>query len=156
LTALPEPQFIAGARVLGVVTDYNTLIETMRTVATQRRLALSSDTLANVAGIPDRYLTKVLGPKQSKRLGPVSMGPVLSVLGLKLVAVEDAEAIARLEGRLEYISEGQERVRSFVVKRTISTAFMKKIGRISAQKRASLRLKDAERSEVDPVFGTRG
>ena len=53
-----------------------------------------------MSGIPDGYASKLLNDPPIKRMGSISMGPVLGALGLALVVVEDEEAMRRVRGRL--------------------------------------------------------
>ena len=83
-----------SARVLAEVSDYDGLVTALRARAAERNLALSSIAFAQVAGLPDRYVAKVLAPcdtpAASKRhLGRISLGPVLALLGVKLPILED-------------------------------------------------------------------
>ena len=51
------------------------------------------EALDGVAGLPAGYSSKVLAGR--KRAGRTSLGALLSALGLKLLVVEDPEALAR-------------------------------------------------------------
>ena len=86
------------ARQLADIQDYGTLHTALRARADE--LDISRLTVDEVAGLPVGYTGKLLGPKMVKKFGPISLGPVLRVLGVKLVMVEDAEAITALSGRL--------------------------------------------------------
>lgn len=98
--------------VLAEIKDYAELIGALRARAAQRKIALSSIEITQLAGLPDRYLTKVLAPPSGKKgqnfraLGHISMGPVLTVLGVKLHLVEDFEAMERLKGRIVTMGSG--------------------------------------------------
>jgi hypothetical protein len=102
-----EPQQAAmtaeAPRQLAVITDangYQGLIAAFRARAEQLQIAISGDVNA-LAGLPQNYLGKLMAPSQPRRIGALSLGPVLGVLGIKLVIVEDEEALRRLNGRLE-------------------------------------------------------
>jgi len=81
-------------RIIGTAHDYAGLV----TVLKQRvaELGQPMETLDVVGGLPLRYTSKLLAPRAVKNLGPVSMGPLLAALGLKMIIVEDAEMLARV------------------------------------------------------------
>jgi hypothetical protein len=117
--------------VLAEVTDYDGLIEAIRQRIKQRRIAVGGEDTAKVAGLPDSYLAKLTSPQPIRRLGAISMGPVLGLLGLKLLVVEDEEALKRLSGRLSPRDEA--RVRSGTVQFQLSTRFMRRIQRLGGR-----------------------
>jgi hypothetical protein len=88
-----------GRRVLAQVTDYAGLITALR--ARVDELNLTFDTLDEVAGLSDRYSSKLLTPaiKPSRTLGKMSLGAVLGALGLRLIVVEDPVALAKVQNR---------------------------------------------------------
>lgn len=54
----------------------------------------------DVAMLPDGYTAKLLAKEPIRTIGRVSLGPLLQVLGLKLVVVEDRnQHMEKLEGR---------------------------------------------------------
>jgi hypothetical protein len=66
-----------------------------------RDLNISFETVDSIAGLPTRYTSKLLGPNPSKNFGAISFDALLGALGLKLVAVEDAEALERIRPRID-------------------------------------------------------
>jgi hypothetical protein len=62
---------------------------------------ISLETLDAVAGLPVRYSSKLLSHDPRKHFGPISFEALLGALALQLVAMEDAEALARVQRRLE-------------------------------------------------------
>lgn len=54
-----------------------------------------------LTGLADGYAGKVLGQGKTKKLGPLSFGAMLAVLGLKLLLVEDSEQTHRMRDRWE-------------------------------------------------------
>jgi hypothetical protein len=78
--------------------------EDLRQLFRQRvaQFNISLETLDAVAGLPVRYSTKLLSPGPNHRhFGAISFEALLGALALKLVALEDAEALARVQGRFE-------------------------------------------------------
>jgi hypothetical protein len=58
------------------------------------------ETIDYVAGLPLRYTGKILSPSQDRHLGAISMGPLLGVLGLKLIVVVDEAEFERICARV--------------------------------------------------------
>jgi hypothetical protein len=91
----------AELQPLAEIFSYDDLVAALRARATDRQIALSAEENAIVAGLPCRYLQKLIGSSPVRRLGMASLGPVLGVLGAKLVLVDDAEAERRYGRRLK-------------------------------------------------------
>ena len=103
-------------------------------------LGITYETADTIAGLPAGYTAKLLGPTPLRRFGPVALEALMGATGLKLLAVEDAEALARVKGR--YVLR-QRRLaqragpKGFV--RTIDSKFMRKIGALGGFKTAQTR-----------------
>ncbi len=80
-------------RRLGIVRDYDELHALLRQRADE--LAVSRSELDDATKLADGYCGKLLGAGQVKGIGKVSLGPILDVLGLALIVVEDPAAMAR-------------------------------------------------------------
>jgi hypothetical protein len=63
-------------------------------------LGISLDTLDEIAGLPTRYSAKLLSLDPTRQFGAISFSALLGALALQLVAMEDAEALARVQRRL--------------------------------------------------------
>ena len=119
-------------RVLASFNDYAGLISALRLRAEQRKISLSGEGIASVSGLPRGYAQRVLAPFSKsrsavRRIGIISLGPLLSSLGVRLLLVEDPEAVERYTSR---IPARQERsVRTGVVQISLSRHFLAKIGR---------------------------
>jgi len=90
-----EPRIVASS-----ITSYADLHAALRARAEELRVTRSS--LDEVSGLQAGYVSKLLAPTQIRRLGPMSLGPMLQVLGMSLCLVEDASAatfLKRLEPR---------------------------------------------------------
>jgi hypothetical protein len=61
---------------------------------------ISLETLDALAGLPTRYSSKLLRSNPPRTFGPISFEALLGALALQLVAMEDAEALARVQRRL--------------------------------------------------------
>jgi hypothetical protein len=84
------------AEPLAIVADYDGLLGALRQRAIELNTPLES--IDEVAGLPTRYTTKLLGGVRG--LGRVSLGPLLGALALKLVVMPDNDALARVRHRL--------------------------------------------------------
>jgi hypothetical protein len=75
-------------------TGYAGMIEAFRARANERRIAITAAAVAATAGLPAYYIPKLLTPSKNptRRIGMISLGPLLGVLGAKLVLVPDPEA----------------------------------------------------------------
>lgn len=83
---------------LGIVRSYSDLVAVIR--ARMIELDVTLATVDHIAGLPTNYASKLLGPNPAKRLGIMSFEAVLGAVGLKLIAIEDDEALARVRHRL--------------------------------------------------------
>ena len=63
-------------------------------------LGVSLETVDHIAGLPTRYTAKVIGLQPTRRFGQFSLDGLLGAAGVMLVVVPDAEALARVQGRL--------------------------------------------------------
>jgi hypothetical protein len=84
-------------RLLAIVRSYGDLHSACRGRADA--LAVTFEQLDAICGLPDRYVGKLLGPGQVRRFGPISLGPLLSALGMFLIAVEDPYALEKYQAR---------------------------------------------------------
>ena len=91
-------------RQLAEVTDYPGLLVALRSRADE--LQVARETIDEISGLPARYSGKILGLKQVRRIGMLSLGPLLGALGVKLIMVEDAAALKLVAGRLRKRAEG--------------------------------------------------
>lgn len=116
-------------RQLAEATDYNGLIAAIRNRADE--LQVAGETIDEVAGLPARYSAKLLGPNQVRRIGAVSLGPLLGALALKLIIVEDEDALRQYGSRLKRRNPNLVRSkRNTVVHWTRTTHEYRKMGLI--------------------------
>jgi hypothetical protein len=73
------------------------LISALRTRA--QTLGLAYGTVDAIAGLPDRYTSKLFAPVPIKNLGPISFEAILGALGVTVILVEDQEQCDRVSGR---------------------------------------------------------
>lgn len=81
-------------RRIAVVRNYQEFMDALRARADE--LGMTRLDIDDRAGLQDGYASKLLAPVPIKSVGPVSLGPVLGAMGLMIVVVEDAEALARI------------------------------------------------------------
>lgn len=86
-------------RKVCVVRSYDELIAALRGRADDIKLTRTNIDEA-MKTLPDGYAAKLLAPVPVKTLGRVSLGPMLQVLGLAIVLVEDQEALERVRKRV--------------------------------------------------------
>jgi hypothetical protein len=88
-------------RVLAAnIGTYSELIDAFRARAVERHIAITNPAVAQLAGLPDAYPAKVLALNPVKRIGMISLGPLLAILGCRLILVEDLEAVKMYDGRI--------------------------------------------------------
>jgi hypothetical protein len=86
-------------RIIAEVRDYAGLHAAFRARADE--LAVSRETLDDLTGLQSGYTAKLLAPVPIKRIGLQSLGPLLCVLGVRLVMLEDLDALRRMGPRLQ-------------------------------------------------------
>jgi general stress protein YciG len=86
-----EPQ---SAAEITFRNGYAGMIEAFRARANERRIAITSADVAATAGLASHYIPKLLSPSKNpmRRVGMISLGPLLAVLQAKLLLVPDPEA----------------------------------------------------------------
>ena len=85
-------------RRIAVVHDYAGLVSALRERA--EALNISNMTIDLTSGLQSGYTGKVLSLRPKRQLGRLSLGLMLSTLGVQLVMVEDPEQLARMRPRL--------------------------------------------------------
>jgi hypothetical protein len=77
--------------------DYAEIVELCRTQAD--KLKMSRHEIDRIAGLPQGHSGHVLALSFSKLIGPAYLLPLFETLGIRLIAVEDPELIARTLAR---------------------------------------------------------
>ncbi len=83
---------------IGEATDYHSLIALLS--ARIRQLDVSYATLDAITGLADGYVSKLFAPNPPRCMGWEALELLLAALGMKLVGVEDANALRRVRNRL--------------------------------------------------------
>jgi len=94
-----SPTIEIAGRVLAEIFDYNDLWRSVRDRVDAMELTRAE--VDQQAGLPDRYVAKILGPSKIRKFGNVSLGPTLGAICCRLVLVEDSEATAKMLARSE-------------------------------------------------------
>jgi len=84
-------------RQLGEASDYNQLIAIYR--ARMAQLGLTFEQIDELSGLHYGYSNKILGPRQAKTLGQISMPLLNKTLAVKLVVIEDLDALIEMAPR---------------------------------------------------------
>ncbi|SRR5258705_8602336 len=100
---LPPPS-TAVARMIG---SYDDLISAFRERVDG--LNISRRELDDLAGLALGHSGKLLGHKQVKRFGSVTLGPMLGAIGCKLVLIEDPDQTAKIRKRAKQRDSRQVR-----------------------------------------------
>jgi hypothetical protein len=92
-------------RQLAIVHDYDGLHAALRARIDELQIVVGQHkrgqkTFDERTGLPDGYASKLLAPVPMKGLGKISLGPMLTALGLKLVVVEDLDAVRQITSKL--------------------------------------------------------
>src|SRR5262245_6357046 len=109
----------------------------LRRIAEVRQL--SRETIGWAAGLPDGYAAKVLAEKPLRHIGRHSLGPLLRVLGTKVLIVEDEDAYRRITSRLP--KRDAKPVRSRASMKGKQAALLRKLGPLNAAKGGLARAK---------------
>jgi hypothetical protein len=96
-----------GAEIGRIVNDYQGLMEIFRQRAEE--LEISRSSIDELSGLANGFAGKALGNQQRKKMGPVSLGPMLQVLGLKMLIIEDEAATARTLALRTPVQSNQQR-----------------------------------------------
>lgn len=123
--------------------------EDLRTIFRERIVALdlTYEQVDALAGLPRGYTSKVMAGM--KRFGPIALEAFMGVTGVMLVAVEDAEALARIGPRFEARRRAVANRASsgyYIVKRT--RKYMAEIGRLGGVKSGASRHAMASRKRA--------
>jgi hypothetical protein len=115
---------------LAEIHEFHELVAALK--ARMHELNITMDTLDAIAGLPCRFSAKILAKKPLKGLGPISLGAIIGALGLKLIVVEDEEALSLVRSRLtKRKSPPVLDAPSIILTRT----FFRRIGRLGASAR---------------------
>jgi hypothetical protein len=93
-----QPIAVAAPRVVASVSHHHELLRAIRDRVAE--LGITHETLDAVAGLQSDYASKLLADPPLKHANPYIQFILFQALGMKLQAVEDPEAFARVRSRL--------------------------------------------------------
>jgi hypothetical protein len=111
-----------------VIRNYDDLLLCLRQRAND--LQISRETIDHISGLPSGLSAKIMSLNKLRRIGVETLGPLLDVLALRLVAIPDDEAFAR--NRSRYVRRSHPHFRSASAK-SKKTSFVKVSGPITAR-----------------------
>ena len=85
--------------VIATFNSYESMLAMVR--ARVQELEIKGRAFDAFAGLPDGYLSKLVGQRPIRRIAMTSMAPLFAALGIRCVVVEDPEATERLKNRLQ-------------------------------------------------------
>jgi hypothetical protein len=85
-------------RIVATFDSYAGMLEAIR--ARVSELQIHGERFDVHVGLPEGYLSKLAGARPIRRLGMVSLAPVLNGLGLRCQFIEDPEATDRLKNHV--------------------------------------------------------
>jgi hypothetical protein len=90
-----------------MISDYAQLIDALRDRAVE--MQISRFDIDDIAGLTGGHAGKLLSSQPSKTFGPKSMGPMLKVLGLRIVLVEDTGLTKATESSRTPVDQSNQR-----------------------------------------------
>jgi hypothetical protein len=90
---------MTSGRTLAAFYDYDGLLAAIRQRV--RELQIKGEAFDHFAGLPDGYLSKLIGERPVRRIGMTSLGPLFAALGIRCILIEDPEATERLRKQLK-------------------------------------------------------
>jgi hypothetical protein len=117
-------------RIVATFDSYAGMLDAIR--ARVNELQVSGERLDEYVGLPRGYYSKVAGAKPIRRLGMISLAPILNGLGLKCQFIEDPVGTEHLKNRVAPRNSSYVRGAPSIV---LTMRYFKKIGRKGAQAR---------------------
>ena len=90
---------MSSNRVIAEFSDYPGLLAALRSRVNE--LGINGQRFDEFAGLPEGYLSKLVGANPVRRIGMVSMGPLFDALGIRAVLIENGDYTKRLRNRLK-------------------------------------------------------
>jgi hypothetical protein len=134
-----------GRRVIASFDSYEGMLEALR--ARVHELQIHGERFDELAGLPDGYLSKLIGTRPVRRVGMTSFSPLMNALGLRCLFVEDPEGTERLKSRLKPRNPSYVRIMPAAASILFTARMLKRIRRLGGQARMA-QLTAKERSEL--------
>ena len=131
-------------RAFATITDYDGFIAAI--VARMTAIGITHEGL-EALGFAKGHVGKILAPNRSKNVGPKTFGPLLQLLGMKLLAVEDEKMTAQMRPHWQKREKALPLLANVRTPPRATWLFTSRSGRKAAKTRAE-RLSPAERSAI--------
>jgi hypothetical protein len=132
-------------RVIATFDSYAGMLEAIR--ARVNELQVHGERFDAHVGLPEGYLSKLVGARPIRRLGMTSLAPVLNGLGLKCQFIEDPAGVERLRNRVAPRNPSYVRTMPADAGITLTARMLKRIRRLGGQARMA-QLTAKERREL--------
>jgi hypothetical protein len=132
-------------RIVATFDSYAGMLEAIR--ARVNELQIHGERFDAHVGLPEGYLSKLAGVRPTRRLGMVSLAPVLNGLGLRCQFIEDPEATSRLKNRVAARNQSYVRTMPASAGITLTARMLKRIRRLGGKARMA-QLTAKERREL--------
>jgi hypothetical protein len=120
-------------RVIATFDTYAGMLDAIRERVNE--LQIHGERFDDFVGLPEGYLSKLVGARPIRRLGMVSFAPILSGLGPKCQFIEDLEGTARIKNRVAPRNPGYVRTMPADAGITLTARMLKRIRRLGGQAR---------------------
>src|SRR5262249_18139089 len=120
-------------KVFATFDSYAGMLEAIRERVNE--LQIHGERFDAFVGLPEGYLSKVVGARPIRRLGMTSLAPVLNGLGLKCQFIEDSEGTARIKNRVAPRNPSYVRAMPASAGITLTARMLKRIRRLGGQAR---------------------
>lgn len=107
-------------KIVAECRTYGELIAALK--ARSHELKATHEIIDEATGLPGGYTSKLFAPVPIKHVGHVSLGPLLTVLGVKIIVAVDEQAVARIG--LGSIRRKYARERMRAKRRRVKSAFL--------------------------------
>ena len=132
-------------KVFATFDSYAGMLEAIRERVNE--LQIHGERFDAFVGLPEGYLSKLVGARPIRRLGMTSLAPVLNGLGLKCQFIEDLEGTARIKNRVAPRNPSYVRAMPASAGITLTARMLKRIRRLGGQARMA-QLTAKERSAL--------
>lgn len=124
-------------REIAVCWNYEGFIAACRERVKELEISLSSPSAAEITGLHKDHLPKLMSEKSGRCFTPLTLGPLLGLLGMRIVLVEDSKALARLSRRLKKRSMegGAAHMRGGALHISFSKERLRENGKLGGKKR---------------------
>jgi hypothetical protein len=120
-------------RVIATFDSYAGMLDAIRERVNE--LQIHGERFDSHVGLPEGYLSKLVGARPVRRLGMTSFAPILGGLGLKCQFIEDSEGTARIKNRIAPRNPSYVRVMPAAASILFTARMLKRIRRLGGKAR---------------------